>query len=829
MGANFSATAPQLGHNDLEVDKVESPPWLTADGTVQATTKEGFLKKKNPNGFTLRTWKTRWFHLTDQALSYYEKPGDAEPLKILPMPNIKRAVKVTGKPPVLEITTNLFLTDGKARVFILQATTDDDAEAWVEAINQNADVWRKLEQPRVEDGGRLPGVERSGSIVSATTNSASVTANKDCWSRTKSGVTAPTRGGSAGSGGQPMRAASSGAGIMSGAFSSTFSTFNTARSGSMRSTRRNSKNTTVTSPDEPGSPTNMSEMPENRSSSATSSKGSRIYGQSMRTQSTRSILTGTFLMKKLVSKNKKRFEQDGFSLDLAYITERIIAMGFPSMGVEGSYRNHVDEVVRFFETRHMNRYKVYNLCSEKTYDTTVFEGRVESYPFDDHNPPPLEMMRPMCLSVDAWLKEHPDNVVAIHCKAGKGRTGCMIVAYLLHMGMFATAEEALEFYGKQRTYDGKGVTIRSQQRYCHYFAANLGLSRPLLYLSLTKIRIVDCPPAAYTYIVKIRNNNTLVSSEGEVADADNGGSMVEFNIGGLRVAGDVLITVVRRKLGQGGALFKKSEGNEKVCHFWWNTCFHPEASFKFHKKDLDGPPKSDKKDEKFPATFGLELHCEPGVASHPKSHHPLSGVHEEGPITHVDYAGIVEGESVSSITKSVSEVLGLTRQNQRKTASGRRSSSHTRDDKALSAVGENRRGSGLLSVMSDDTASLFGDDKEDTADHTEDDDDDDEEVECVGEAVMLHSFEPSTALATTPDADEDALDYLRLTANDVVTIVEKGDSGWWLGLFRGEVGWFPSSYCAEITGAMGEDTRLLGPALVGTSCTTAKSEGGLQV
>eukprot|EP00961_Rhodomonas_salina_P074958 1006498-Rhodomonas_salina.2 len=46
VGANFSATAPQLGHNDLEVDKVESPPWLTADGTVQATTKEGFLKKK---------------------------------------------------------------------------------------------------------------------------------------------------------------------------------------------------------------------------------------------------------------------------------------------------------------------------------------------------------------------------------------------------------------------------------------------------------------------------------------------------------------------------------------------------------------------------------------------------------------------------------------------------------------------------------------------------------------------------------------------------------------------------------------------------------------
>ena len=52
-------------------------------------------------------------------------------------------------------------------------------------------------------------------------------------------------------------------------------------------------------------------------------------------------------LKKLVSKKKRRFEGDGFNLDLSYVTKQVIAMGFPSPElVESVYRNSIEEVSR---------------------------------------------------------------------------------------------------------------------------------------------------------------------------------------------------------------------------------------------------------------------------------------------------------------------------------------------------------------------------------------------------------------------------------------------------------------------------------------------------
>ncbi|KAM4815262.1 phosphatidylinositol 3,4,5-trisphosphate 3-phosphatase TPTE2-like [Thomomys bottae] len=180
------------------------------------------------------------------------------------------------------------------------------------------------------------------------------------------------------------------------------------------------------------------------------------------------------LIRRLVSGNKRRYAKDGFDLDLTYITDRLVAMSFPSSGIHTFYRNPMQEVARFFNTRHPEHYFVYNLCSERSYDPKYFHHRVHRIMIEDHNVPTLEEMVSFAKEVIAWLSKDPHNIIIIHCKGGKGRTGTMISILLLATGTFLTAKDSLEYFGERRTDRNvssqfQGVETPSQSRYVHYF------------------------------------------------------------------------------------------------------------------------------------------------------------------------------------------------------------------------------------------------------------------------------------------------------------------------------------------------------------------------
>jgi phosphatidylinositol-3,4,5-trisphosphate 3-phosphatase/dual-specificity protein phosphatase PTEN len=78
---------------------------------------------------------------------------------------------------------------------------------------------------------------------------------------------------------------------------------------------------------------------------------------------------------------------EGYNLDLTYITNRVIACGFPADGLEQMYRNRRTDIRNFLKERHGNMVKIYNLCAEPKYQykqDDVKEFSIHKFPFPDH-------------------------------------------------------------------------------------------------------------------------------------------------------------------------------------------------------------------------------------------------------------------------------------------------------------------------------------------------------------------------------------------------------------------------------------------------------------
>lgn len=153
-------------------------------------------------------------------------------------------------------------------------------------------------------------------------------------------------------------------------------------------------------------------------------------------------------------------QEEEWKMNLTYVTDRLIAMGYPK---------RPEIVAEYFQSHHRGQFMILNV-SEESYDYQPFEEQVLEYKFPGHPAPPLGMLFKMCASVESWIDADPQNVIAVHCLTGRGRTSVVLACAAAWLGLFETTFEALSFIAKKREESVDRLTIPSQRRYAQYFA-----------------------------------------------------------------------------------------------------------------------------------------------------------------------------------------------------------------------------------------------------------------------------------------------------------------------------------------------------------------------
>jgi protein-tyrosine phosphatase len=128
------------------------------------------------------------------------------------------------------------------------------------------------------------------------------------------------------------------------------------------------------------------------------------------------------------------------------------------------------------------RNSIINTNNNNNNNNNIF--KVSLFPSLDHNPCSVKLILEFCIDIILFLTNNIESIAAVHCKAGKGRTGVMICSYLIFSNLCENSENAIKYYGKMRTLNEKGVTIPSQIRYIKYFETflNANYYKPFYFL-----------------------------------------------------------------------------------------------------------------------------------------------------------------------------------------------------------------------------------------------------------------------------------------------------------------------------------------------------------
>ncbi|KNG80868.1 dual specificity phosphatase, catalytic domain protein [Aspergillus nomiae NRRL 13137] len=235
-----------------------------------------------------------------------------------------------------------------------------------------------------------------------------------------------------------------------------------------------------------------------------------------------------------------RLQHPEAGLDLCYVTDNLIATSGPSPSYpKRAYRNPLDDLVKYLDSKHGEDWCVFEFRAEGTgYPDKAVYGRIHHYPFPDHHPPPFALIPSLMGSMYNWLhgkdsqgeaQEKRKRVAVVHCKAGKGRSGTVACSYLMaHEGW--KMEDALQRFTARRMRSGfgPGVSIPSQLRWVGYVdrwvnqMGKMYIERPVEILELHVWGLRDGVKVAVEGFVdegkKIQNFHLFKRSERIVVD-----------------------------------------------------------------------------------------------------------------------------------------------------------------------------------------------------------------------------------------------------------------------------------------------------------------------
>uniref|UniRef100_A0A673C8K3 Tensin 1 n=1 Tax=Sphaeramia orbicularis TaxID=375764 RepID=A0A673C8K3_9TELE len=320
--------------------------------------------------------------------------------------------------------------------------------------------------------------------------------------------------------------------------------------------------------------------------------------------------------------------EESYEVDLVYITERIISVSFPAAAEERSYTSHLKEVATMLRSKHGEHYLVLNL-SERRNDLIKLNHKVLEFGWPDDHAPALDKICSMCKAIDTWLNGDPHNVVVLHNKGNRGRTGVVVAAYMHYSNISASADQALDRFAMRRFYEDKALPVGqpSQKRYVRYFngllSGHIKINNKPLFLHHVIMHGIPnfeskggCRP-----FLKIYQAMQPVYTSGIYnVQGDSNTSICITIEPGLLLKGDILLKCYHKRY--------RNPTRDQVFRVQFHTCAIHDLGVVFGKSELDETFK----DDRFPEYGKVEF-----VFSYGPEKIKGLGHLENGPSVSVDY------------------------------------------------------------------------------------------------------------------------------------------------------------------------------------------------